>query len=102
MKTQAILLALALTAGAALPALADDRPGKDWMPMDQVVKSLEQAGYTNVRGLEADDGHWEGKATRDGRIVAFHADSKSGAVTEEKAEAESKATSKSDDEDDDD
>ncbi len=81
--TTALLAALGLTLGAAAPALAD-QPGRDWMPMDLVFKSLAQAGYADIRELEADDGHWEGKATRDGRLVKFHADAKTGAITKEK------------------
>lgn len=79
--TTALLVALGLV--TAVPALAD-QPGKDWMPMDQVVKVLGEAGYTDIRKVEADDGHWEGKATRDGHTVKFHADAKTGAVTREK------------------
>lgn len=84
MKTPtALLIALGLTLGAAAPALAD-QPGKDWMPMEQVVKALTQAGYADIREVEADDGHWEGKATKDGKLIEFHADAKTGAVTKEK------------------
>ncbi|GKS99345.1 PepSY domain-containing protein [Acidovorax sp. SUPP3434] len=30
---------------------------------DQVRQALEQVGYTRVRGIEYDDGHWEAEAT---------------------------------------
>ncbi len=77
----------------AAPALADDRPGPDWMPIEGAVRALEQAGYSGVRGLEADDGVWEGKAVKDGRSVKVKVDPRSGAVTERAAEA-SKASGK--------
>ena len=72
--------ALALTLVAA-PALAG-QPGADWMPMDQVLRKLTDAGYGAVQKIEADDGQWEGKATKDGKVVSFKVDPKSGAVAE--------------------
>jgi hypothetical protein len=46
---------------AAAPALAD-RPGTDWISMDEAKSKLVAAGYTSVTKIEADDGHWEGEA----------------------------------------
>jgi hypothetical protein len=74
------LTAAALTLVAA-PALAG-QPGADWMPMDQVLRKLADAGYGAFQKIEADDGQWEGKATKDGKVVSFIVDPKSGAVTE--------------------
>jgi hypothetical protein len=72
---------------AAAPALADrDQPGADWIPKDQVTKTLEAAGYTNITGLEADDDHWEGKGVKNGKITEFHVDPHSGAITKEEIE----------------
>lgn len=85
----------------AVPALADDRPGPDWMPIEGAVRALEQAGYANVHGLEADDGVWEGKAVKDGRSVKVKVDPHNGAVTEKAAKA-SKASDKRDEDGDDD
>ncbi len=92
------MLALGLLAG---PALADDRPGPDWMPIEGAVRALEQAGYSGIRGLEADDGVWEGKAVKDGRSVKVKVDPHSGAVTEKAAKA-SKASDKREADGDDD
>jgi Peptidase propeptide and YPEB domain len=64
----------------------DDWPGPDWMSRSEVVKTLEAAGYTDVGYLEADDGHWEGKGMKNGRLVKFHVDPHSGAIYKEKAE----------------
>lgn len=72
--------ALALTFVAA-PALAET-PGADWMPMDQALRKLTDAGYGSVQKIKADDGQWEGKATKDGKVVSFKVDPKSGVVTE--------------------
>jgi hypothetical protein len=63
-------------------ALAD-QPGPDWMTRDQVMQKLEAAGYTNVTGLEADDGHWEGKGVKNGKITEFHVDPHTGTFTKE-------------------
>jgi hypothetical protein len=78
-----------LIAAIALACVAcdlDDWPGPDWMPRAAVVKSLEAAGYADVGHLEADDGHWEGKGMKNGRLVRFHVDPHSGAIYKEKAE----------------
>jgi hypothetical protein len=65
-------------------ALADnDVPGADWMPKDQVMQKLEAAGYSNVTGLQADDGYWEGKGVKNGKILEFHVDPHTGAFTKE-------------------
>ncbi len=82
MKTSTLLLAAGLTTALAVPAFAD-QPGADWIPLDQAVRKLSEAGYADVRKLKADDGHWEGKATKDGKTVEVHVDPHSGAVTQE-------------------
>ncbi|MBN9562140.1 MAG: PepSY domain-containing protein [Alphaproteobacteria bacterium] len=61
-----------------------DKPGADWMSQEQVTQKLTGMGYSHVSGLEADDGHWEGYAVHNGKIVKFHADPKTGAILSEK------------------
>lgn len=78
MKT--IALAAALVVGAAGLAYAD-MPGADWMTKDQVTKKLRGMGYTDIRKLEADDGHWEGDATKAGQVYEIHVDPHSGELT---------------------
>lgn len=73
--------AVALFAGTAMA----DPPGADWLTKPQVVKQLGTQGLTHVTGLEADDGHWEGEALRDGKIVEFHADPRTGKLMSVKA-----------------
>lgn len=70
---------LALTMGSAIA----DQPGADWISKEQVMQKLTAAGYTNITGLEADDGHWEGKGVKNGKIMEFHVDPRSGALTRE-------------------
>lgn len=72
------LLASALAFMAA-PALAD-APGKNWISRAQVSKMLAKQGY-QVTKLEADDGHWEGEATKAGLKYEFHADPVTGKLT---------------------
>lgn len=81
MKTIRFLLAAGLIAGSAHQALADT-PGADWMPLDQAHKALAEAGYRDITKIEADDGRWEAKATKDGWRVKVLVDPKSGAITE--------------------
>jgi hypothetical protein len=84
--TLAVLGVLAL--GIA-PAFADhDMPGADWMPKEQVTKKLEDAGYSSITGLKADDGHWEGKGVKNGKITEFHVDPRSGAITKEEVDTD--------------
>jgi hypothetical protein len=71
-----------LVAGAGV-ALAD-QPGADWITRDQVTQKLTAAGYTHITGLKADDGRWEGKGVKNGKIMKFHVDPRSGALTREK------------------
>ncbi|RAI55389.1 PepSY domain-containing protein [Roseicella frigidaeris] len=77
------ILAAALLAGAialAGPARAD-QPGADWISRERVAEILKQAGYGPILSMEADDGHWEGKTTRDGKPIEFHVDPHTGKIT---------------------
>jgi hypothetical protein len=78
----AIIAAFSLFAGTSGMALAD-QPGPDWLTAAQITQKLEAAGYTNITGLVADDGHWEGKGVKAGKIVELHVDPHTGAVTKE-------------------
>jgi hypothetical protein len=81
MKTTTILLTAALLAGGSASAPAEDRPGADWMPLDKASQRLTEAGYRDVTKIEADDGAWEARATKDGLRVKVRIDPISGAVT---------------------
>jgi hypothetical protein len=78
MKTS--LLAVALIAGATTFASAD-MPGKDWITLEQVAQKLHDMGFSSVTKLEADDGHWEGDAVKDGQMYEIHVDPYTGALT---------------------
>lgn len=82
MKT--LSLAAALLLGSATLALAD-APGADWMTKEQVTQKLQGMGYTDVRKLEADDGHWEGDATKSGVSYEVHVDPHTGELTKNEA-----------------
>jgi len=79
---RAALLAL-FAFGAATPLLADV-PGRNWMPQHVVKERLQRMGYRYVTPLEADDGHWEGLAVHNNRIVEIHVDPRNGRVIREK------------------
>jgi len=84
-KAASLALAVMLAAGGM--AFADqDVPGADWMPKEKVMEKLGAAGYTNVTGLQADDGDWEGKGVKNGQITEFHVDPHSGAFTKEEVD----------------
>ncbi|BBU32564.1 hypothetical protein BTHE68_62980 (plasmid) [Burkholderia sp. THE68] len=72
------VVATAILAGAWVAHA--DTPGSDWMSKEQAIQKLGEQGYSNAY-LKADDGHWEGEATKGGRIYELHVDSHSGEIT---------------------
>lgn len=68
-----------LSAGVALA----DRPGADWITLEQALEKAKAAGYTQVFKIEADnDGYWEGEGAKgqDNKTYEFRIDGKSGQV----------------------
>lgn len=80
MRTVTALLAAGILANIVLPAQAE-RPGPDWMPLDQAFRALTEAGYRDIAEIEADDGAWKAKATKDGATVKVLVDPRTGVVT---------------------
>ena len=79
MKLTALLLATTMATSFALPARAN-RPGADWMRLDQAFRTPTEAGYRDVSEIEADDGSWEAKATKDGGRFEVRVDPRTGAI----------------------
>ena len=77
--TRITVLVLALSFGS-VPLLATEQPGLDWMPVEQVKKSLMATGYTEITKIEVDDGHWDGEGVKNGRKMKFEADPKTGVI----------------------
>ncbi len=77
-----IALAAALTLGLAAPALAD-RPGADWIGIEQATQKAKDAGFEQVTEIEADDGRWEAKGVKNGKTYEFHIDPRTGAISNE-------------------
>ena len=82
-------LVLSLLASLAMGgvALSKDKPGADWMTKADLKKQMESQAYSAIV-VGADDGHWEGEAVKDGRIVEFHADGKTGKITKSEPKTE--------------
>jgi len=80
--TAGLAAAAALSAGMALA----DRPGADWISIDQALAKAKAAGYTQVHKIEADDsGYWDGEGLKqDGKGYEFRIDGKTGDVTRDK------------------
>lgn len=81
---------IALFAGSLLlagNALAD-RPGNDWISIEDALGKARAAGYTEIHKIEADNnGYWEGEGLKqDGRLHEFRIDGKSGQVTRDQLE----------------
>lgn len=82
-----VMLFALLTAVAASSAAMADQPGADWMSKAALKRQMEAAGYSAIV-VGADDGHWEGEAVKDGRIVEFHADAHTGRITKSEPKTE--------------
>jgi hypothetical protein len=83
MSRQALSVGAAALAFAYLstPCLAEQRA---WLSQEEVTKKLtETAGYSHVTRLEPDKDHWDGKGMKDGKLMHFRADPKTGAVLKE-------------------
>ncbi|MGK9065721.1 PepSY domain-containing protein [Stutzerimonas chloritidismutans] len=82
-KTLTAALAVAVL-GVSHVALAD-KPGADWITLEQAVEKAKAAGYTAVHAIEADDGAWEGEGVKaDGKVWEFTIDGRTGEVTRDK------------------
>lgn len=84
-KTISLALA-AFLMSSGLAIAGDDVPGADWIPKEEALKKVEAAGYTNITGIEADDGYWEGKGVKNGKITEFHLDPRTGAIVKEEVD----------------
>ncbi|SAL18521.1 hypothetical protein AWB69_01088 [Caballeronia udeis] len=69
-----------LVLAASSAAFARDQPGADWITKDAAIAKVKAQGYDAVR-LKADDGRWEGEATKQGSFYEIHVDPHSGALT---------------------
>jgi hypothetical protein len=84
-RSSTLLAALIVAGGLCTHALAET-PGADWLTQEQVTQKLSTAGYTHITKLEADDGYWEGKGIKNGKLMEFKADPRSGAILHEELE----------------
>ncbi|WP_313554203.1 PepSY domain-containing protein [Stutzerimonas nitrititolerans] len=77
-------LAIAVLGSASGVALAD-KPGADWITLEQAVQKAKSAGYTQLHSISADDDTWEGEGMKaDGKVWEFKMDGKTGNMTKEK------------------
>lgn len=72
--------ALATATLIAAGSVMADRPGADWISIEQAIETAKNAGYTQVYAIEADDdGYWEGKGVKQGDDkYEFRIDGKTG------------------------
>ncbi|WP_312962954.1 PepSY domain-containing protein [Stutzerimonas nitrititolerans] len=77
-------LAIAVLGSASGVALAD-KPGADWITLEQAVQKAKSVGYTQLHSISADDDTWEGEGMKaDGKVWEFKMDGKTGDMTKEK------------------
>jgi Peptidase propeptide and YPEB domain len=79
LKQSCTVAALVLAMTGSQAALAHDHPGADWISKDVAIAKVKALGYDAVR-LEADDGHWDGEATKNGQFFDIHVDPHTGAL----------------------
>jgi len=74
-------LAVAVLGSASGFALAD-KPGADWITLEQAVEKAKAAGYTQLHSIDADNDSWEGEGVKaDGKVWEFKMDGKTGKMT---------------------
>lgn len=84
-----LVLAATLTSGAVvLPSIAGDARnasapvGAQWLPLGEIVRRLEAAGYRNIEKIEREHGVYEARATdRDGARVKLDIHPQTGEIT---------------------
>lgn len=50
------------------------------MPLEQVKQKLMSSGYTSIIKIEAEDGHWDGEGMKNGKVMQFDVDPKTGDI----------------------
>ncbi|MFB9068849.1 PepSY domain-containing protein [Pseudofulvimonas gallinarii] len=76
-----IIRSTTLTLGLIAAGFAFAQPGSAGLGTTEILQRVEQAGFTDVRDLEFDDGLWEVKARdRDGRRVELLVDPATGEI----------------------
>ena len=80
MNRGALIVFAAVLSVIAVSVAHADRPGADWMPIQQVIEKVLKSGFTLVSKIEADDGRWEGEGVKDGQRMKFHADPRTGEI----------------------
>ena len=69
MRVRKLALAAAIVVSGIAGHASADQPGSDWMTKEQVMQKLR-----------------EGKGTKNGKIMEFHVDPHSGALTKEEVD----------------
>ncbi len=80
-----VALVLMLVLGAN-QAMAGERPPADAVPLSEVVKSLEEKGYSPVTEVSMDNGVWEVEAYKDGQERELKVNPKDGQVLSDRLE----------------
>jgi hypothetical protein len=75
-----VVAAMGLADAFGHAAFAHDRPGADWISKESGIAKVKALGYDAVR-LEADNGYWDGEATKNSEFFDIHIDPHSGALT---------------------
>lgn len=98
-----LTLAAVLASGAfVLPSIAGDArdvsapAGAQWLPLGEIVRRLEAAGYRNIEKIEREHGVYEARATdRDGARVKLDIHPQTGEISPRASHDERRARARS-------
>lgn len=66
MNYKAVSITTVALLASATSVIADERPPVDAMDLSQVVKAIEEQGYSPITEISIDNGIWEVEAFKDG------------------------------------
>ena len=87
MKKMMLFAVVALTVVfGATQAMAGERPPADAAPLSEIVKSLEEKGFSPITEISMDNGVWEVETYRDGQERELKVNPKDGQIISDRLE----------------
>ena len=80
MKSKAAIFVLVTIIGGTGTVAASEIPLKDAMPLSEIVKNIEDKGYTPITEISFDEGAWEAEAYKAGYERELKIDPVSGEI----------------------
>ena len=80
MKSKATIFILVTIIAGTGTAAASEKPPKDAMPLSEIVKNIEDKGYSPITEISFDEGAWEAEAYKKGYERELKIDPVSGEI----------------------